>query len=177
MKKNVNVFDYAETILKEVQKGVLLTTCVDGKVNTMTISWGTLGIEWGKKIFTTFVRTNRYTKELLEKNPEFIISIPIDKIDRKILASCGTISGKDQDKIKINNLTLEDGEMVTVPAIKELPLTLECKVIYSQLQDRDKIPQNIKDTFYPEGVKVSAGENDSYHIAFYGEILNSYIVE
>ncbi|GAA6528459.1 hypothetical protein LPYR103PRE_04320 [Segatella asaccharophila] len=46
-KKEINVLDYAGYILKGVNKGVLLTTKADGRVNTMTISWGTLGIEWG----------------------------------------------------------------------------------------------------------------------------------
>ena len=71
MKKQIEVFDYANDILKAVKTGVLLTTKADDKVNTMTISWGTLGIEWGKTIFTVFVRENRFTKSQLDKNPEF----------------------------------------------------------------------------------------------------------
>ena len=71
MKKQIEVFDYANDILKAVKTGVLLTTKADDKVNTMTISWGTLGIEWVKTIFTVFVRENRFTKSQLDKNPEF----------------------------------------------------------------------------------------------------------
>ena len=52
MKKQIEVFDYANDILKGIKTGVLLTTKADDKVNTMTISWGTLGIEWGKTLFT-----------------------------------------------------------------------------------------------------------------------------
>ena len=44
MKKEINVFDYAKEIAKSIGKGVLLTSKADGKVNTMTIGWGTLGI-------------------------------------------------------------------------------------------------------------------------------------
>ena len=67
MKKEIQVFDYASEIMKAVKTGVLLTTKSDDKVNSMTISWGTLGIEWGKPIFTVFVRENRFTKEQIEK--------------------------------------------------------------------------------------------------------------
>ncbi len=67
MKKEIQVFDYATEIMKALEKGILLTTKADDKVNTMTISWGTLGIEWGKPIFTVFVRENRFTKQQLEK--------------------------------------------------------------------------------------------------------------
>lgn len=55
MKKEIEVFDYANVIIKTLKNGVLLTTKADDKVNSMTISWGTLGIEWGKPIFTVFV--------------------------------------------------------------------------------------------------------------------------
>jgi len=50
MKKEIAVFDYANEIMKAVETGVLVTTKVEDKVNPMTISWGTLGIEWGKLI-------------------------------------------------------------------------------------------------------------------------------
>ena len=48
MKQYIDPFDYANQILKAVKKGVLLTTKAGGKINTMSISWGTLGIQWGK---------------------------------------------------------------------------------------------------------------------------------
>lgn len=85
MKKEIQVWNYAEEILSNLQKGVLLTTKAGEKVNTMTISWGTLGIEWAKPIFTVLVRENRYTKQLLDQNPEFTISIPYGEYDKKIL--------------------------------------------------------------------------------------------
>ena len=100
MKKQIEVFDYANDILKAVKTGVLLTTKADDKVNTMTISWGTLGIEWGKTIFTVFVRENRFTKSQLDKNPEFTINIPVGEFNKKILGLAGTKSGHDMDKIK-----------------------------------------------------------------------------
>ena len=98
MKKQIEVFDYANDILKAVKTGVLLTTKADDKVNTMTISWGTLGIEWGKTIFTVFVRENRFTKSQLDKNPEFTINVPVGDFNKKILGIAGTKSGHDMDK-------------------------------------------------------------------------------
>ena len=83
MKKEVQVSDYANEIMKAVQNGVLLTTKADDKVKSMTISWGTLGIEQGKLIFTVFVRENRYTKQQLDINPEFTINIPYGEFDKK----------------------------------------------------------------------------------------------
>ncbi|RDY26273.1 flavin reductase family protein [Romboutsia weinsteinii] len=178
MKKEIQVFDYATEIMKAIEKGVLLTTKADGKVNTMTISWGTLGIEWGKPIFTAFVRENRFTKQQLERNPEFTINIPLGDFNKKILGVCGTKSGHDTDKISELNLTLESPNNISVPAIKELPLTLECKVIYKQKQDENEITEEDKCKFYPQDVESSFyGANRDFHIAYYGEIVNAYIVE
>ena len=47
MKKKVDAFDYAGVICKALRKGVLLTTRVGDRVNTMTIGWGKIGVEWG----------------------------------------------------------------------------------------------------------------------------------
>ena len=51
MKQEINVFEYAKEITSAIPKGILITTKVD-KVNSMTIGWGSLGIEWGLPIFT-----------------------------------------------------------------------------------------------------------------------------
>jgi len=171
MKKHIQLWDYAGKILEETGKGVLLTTKAGGKVNTMTIGWGTLGIEWGKPIFTVFVRESRYTKQLLDQNGEFTINVPLEACDKNILAVCGTKSGRDMDKIAELGLTLEEGETVCVPAIRQLPLTLECKVIYKQDQDPAAINEENTQRYY---TKHNAGD---YHTAYYGQVTAAYIVE
>lgn len=178
MKKEIEVFDYANEIMKAVKTGVLLTTKVADKVNSMTISWGTLGIEWSKPIFTVFVRENRFTKYQLDKNPEFTINIPYGAFNQNILGICGTKSGREIDKIKELNLTLETPNNVSVPAIKELPLTLECRVIYKKKQDEHEITEEIKQICYPQDVDSSFhGANKDFHTAYYGEIVSAYIIE
>ncbi len=177
MKKEIEVFNYANEILNAVKTGALLTTKAEGKVNAMTISWGTLGIEWVKPIFTVFVRENRFTKDLLTKNPEFTINIPYGDFDQKILGLCGTKSGHSMDKIKELNLTLEEPSKISVPGIKELPLTLECRVIYKQKQDESEISEENRRIHYPQDVDSSFhGANKDFHTAYYGEIISAYII-
>lgn len=173
MKRKINVWDYAGTICEQTGKGILVTTKANGKVNTMTIGWGTLGIQWGKPIFIVFVRESRYTKQMLDENPEFTINVPLNGCDKSILSLCGTRSGRDMDKIAELGLTLEAGETISVPGIKELPLTLECKVIYKQDQDPDAINEENTVRYYPKDVKG----NGDYHTAYYGQILSAYIIE
>lgn len=168
MKRYIDVWEYAPQILGAIGKAALLTTKADGKVNTMTIGWGTLGVQWGKPICTVFVRESRYTKQLLEKSGEFTINVPVNDAQKEVLKVCGTRSGRDLDKIDALKLHLVDGETVDVPAIKELPLTLECKVIYKQDQDPAAINEENTKAFYSNG---------DYHTAYYGQITGAYIVE
>ncbi len=178
MRKEIDVYDYAEHILRQLKKGILITTSVGDKVNSMTISWGQLGIEWGRLIFTTFVRTGRYTHRMLEEKGEFTVNIPMETRAGKIIAFCGTKSGKDFDKVKELGMTLIKGDKVDVPGIKELPLTLECKIIYTQLQDKEAIPAEFIPDFYPQDVDGDFhGANKDFHTVFMGEVVGAYILE
>lgn len=178
MKRKIELFEHSSEIFNSLKSGILITTKFDNKINSMTISWGTLGIEWNKKIFTIFIRENRFTKFQLDNNPEFTVNIPYGDFDKNILKFCGTKSGHNTDKIKELGLTLEDSNTISVPAIRELPLTLECKVIYRQEQDKESISNEDKTAFYPEDIESSYhGSNKDYHTAYYGEILDAYIIE
>lgn len=173
MKQFIEPFDYAGQICHALKKGILLTTAADGKVNTMTIGWGHIGIEWSRPIFVAYVRETRHTKSMLEENGEFTINVPMGEYDPKILGYCGTKSGRDCDKFLDMGLTKEEPVSISVPGIREFPLTLECKVIYKQKQDLSAIPTDILDRFYPED---ETGFRD-YHYAYYGEIVNAYIIK
>lgn len=174
MKRPIHPFDYANEILHAVRKGVLVTTKAAGKVNTMSISWGTMGIQWGLPIFTVFVRGCRHTSTMLDENPEFTVNIPLGAVDKEIIRYCGTMSGRDVDKFKELGLTQVAPETVSVPGIKELPLTLECKVIYKQQQYPDCMTDPEPHTHYPE---KSQDIHADYHTAYYGQIVNAYIIE
>ena len=174
MKKEVNIFDYAAHINQAMKKGILLTTKAGDTVNTMTIGWGTIGIEWGRPIFTAFVRESRYTRELLDQTGEFTINIPMDQIDPQVLVYCGRNSGRDGDKIQKMGFTLEKSNHIQAPGIQQLPLTIECKVLYRQMQDLKGLPQDILERYYP--AFTQDGQPDR-HIAYSAEILDAYIIE
>lgn len=168
MKNHIEVMDYANHINKALPRGILLTTAAGGKVNSMVIGWGHLGIEWSRPVFVAYVRKSRYTTELLQANGEFTVNVPLDGVDPEIIRVCGRQSGRDLDKIAQLGLTLSDGEAVSVPAIRELPLTLECRVIYTAEQDASRLPREIQDQYYP-------GEPQDIHVAYYGQVVSAYI--
>ena len=173
----IDVNTCTESILEALRHGGLLLTSKAGdKVNSMVIGWGTIGVNWGKPVFAVYVRKGRYTRELLDQNPEFTINVPMAEIDRNIFRICGSKSGRDMDKIAEAGLTTVDGEKVSVPALAELPLTLECKVIYRQVQEYELYSEEIR-RCYPQDVDSSNPmANRDEHVTYYGEIINAYIL-
>ena len=175
MKKEINVYQYTPHILEHLTRGgVLVTAKVGDKVNPITIGWGTIGMQWGKPLFQAYIRECRHTKAMLDENPEFTVNIPLGDIDPQILKICGTKSGRDMDKFAALGLTQEAPEVISVPGIKELPLTLECKVVYAQQQVPEAFLTQAYRKFYPEN---SQNIHDDYHTAYYGEIVSAYIIE
>lgn len=178
MKKEIHAFDHAGDICKAMPKGILMTTKNGDFVNSMVIGWGHIGIEWGRPIFVAYVRESRYTKTMVENHGEFTVNIPVGDFDSNIIKICGTKSGRDMDKIKELGLHLVDSNVVSVPGIKEFPLTLECKVIYKQKQDLSAIPAEIMDRYYPVTPGITyTGETSDFHYAYYGEIVGAYLIE
>lgn len=174
MKRSIDAFDHATEILKAVQNGVLITTKKGDAVNSMTISWGALSIEWGKPLFVTYVRDSRYTKEFIDATGEFTVNLPQGAFDKEITAVCGSKSGRDTDKIAELGLTLEAPEVVGAPGIRELPLTLECRVVYAQKQDPSLLDADDMERCYP--VDKETGARDA-HTAYYAEIVAAYVIE
>lgn len=177
MKQKIDLWENAGVICSAMKKGILLTTSCNGKVNTMTIGWGFLGIEWGKPIFVALVRESRHTREMLDESGEFTVNVPYGEVDPTILGFCGRNSGTNVDKIEAMGLTLEEPNIISVPGIRQLPLTLECKVLYRQPQDLSQIPKDLLETYYPQDVDGSApGKNRDHHIAYYAEIVDAYLI-
>ena len=121
---------------------------------------------------------SEYTKAQIDSTGEFTISVPLDKPIPSIAKVCGMQSGRDIDKETEAHLTLEDAEIISVPGIKEYPLTLECRVLYSQKQELEKIPADIREKMYPQDVdETYPMANRDVHTAYIGEIVAAYIIK
>ncbi|MBE0600198.1 MAG: flavin reductase family protein, partial [Firmicutes bacterium] len=80
------------------QKWELITAQKDGKVNTMTASWGGIGVLWSKNVVTVYIRPQRYTREFVEGSESFTFTL-FDG-HKKELGVLGSHSGRDGDKIQ-----------------------------------------------------------------------------
>ena len=178
MKKIIDPFDYAKEICQPLSGGILLTTQAEDRVNTMTIGWANLGRTWNKPTIVVYVRTGRFTHTLLGKNPEFTVNVPLGNYDKTILGKAGTTTGRKLDKIKELGLTLVEPRIISVPGIKEFPLTLECKVIYkSDIEIADVYCDTVPELYPQEITNPDVARNCEKHTAYIGEIVSSYIIE
>lgn len=108
---------------------LLLTARKEGKVNTMTASWGGVGVLWNKNVAYLFLRPQRYTKEFIDASDRLSISVLPEEY-RKVLGYLGRVSGRDEDKITNSGLTVKDIE--GVPGFEEARLTIVAKKLYAQ---------------------------------------------
>lgn len=145
---------------------MLITAKKDDKVNTMTASWGGVGILWNKSVATIYVRPQRYTKEFIDNEEYFSLCVLPEDL-RNVLNYCGSHSGRDFDKIKECNLTVKETE--GVPYFEESRLVLVCKKLYAQDMAEDSFIQ--KDL-----VEKNYSQKD-FHTMYIAEIVKVMIDE
>ncbi len=154
---NENVFELIG------KKWMLITAAKEGKSNTMTASWGGLGVMWGKKVAYVVIRPQRYTKEFIDVAESFSLSFLPEKF-RKELSYLGSVSGRDEDKIAKAGLSLTYQE--EVPYFEESELVLICKKLFVQeFKDESFLDKSILDTWY------KAGDNHYLYIAEIIDVL------
>ncbi|MFZ2539147.1 MAG: flavin reductase family protein [Oscillospiraceae bacterium] len=141
----------------------LITAGTIDSYNTMTASWGGVGVLWNKDVATIYIRPQRYTYEFIEKNELFTISIfPEDY--KKALNFCGKFSGRDYDKAKEADITPVEVDGSTT--FKEARLVFVCKKLYHS----DINPEH----FYDREIEKNYTLKD-YHRMYIGEIVSAYI--
>jgi flavin reductase (DIM6/NTAB) family NADH-FMN oxidoreductase RutF len=132
--------------------------------NTMTASWGALGVLWGKPVAFCVIRPQRHTRAFIDPATAFTLTFFEEKY-RAALTLCGSKSGRDMDKIAAAGLTpqLSPGGSVY---FSEARLVFDCRKLYTQ----DFDPAGFVDTtldgeIYPTG---------DYHRLYVGEITGCW---
>ena len=129
--------------------------------NPMTVSWGGVGVLWGKNVATIYVRDSRYTKELIDNGEFFSISF-LDDSNREALNYCGSHSGRDGDKFKAAGLTPAFRHSIPYP--DEANFVLLCKKMAAvPITENTFIDPKIKDKWYQDG---------DMHTMYIGEIID-----
>ena len=141
---------------------MLLSAGKDTSMNMMTIAWGALGELWGKPVVTVYVSTDRYTYKFLEDNEYFTVTAFPEQFRDK-LQYLGSVSGRDEDKVKGSGLTPEFTKLGN-PIYKEANLAIECKKIYAEQFKKELMPVEQRQ-WYDE-------KKQGVHVMYIGEIVN-----
>lgn len=154
-----------ENAIKLIGSDWMLITAKDepnGRVNAMTASWGCLGVLWNKPVCVCYIRPQRHTFGLLEREERFSLAF-LGEAYRDALRLCGRESGRDGDKPTRAGLTTS--ELDGVPVIGEARLVLVCRKLYAD----DLKPECMLDpallAHYPE---------KDYHRMYICEIEGAY---
>jgi len=134
---------------------------VGGAFNVMTVSWGGLGIMWGKPFALVVVRPSRHTRQFMDSSAAFTLSVLPEQY-REALDYCGSRSGRDGDKVKASGLTAIASQAVPAPSFEEAELVLECRKTY--FSDLD--PSH----FLDPAIEQNYASLD-YHRVYFGEIV------
>ncbi|HBH1409983.1 TPA: flavin reductase [Clostridioides difficile] len=151
----------------KIGKEWLLITAGDSeKFNTMTASWGGVGVYWGKNVVTTYIRPQRYTKEFVDSNDTFTVAF-FDETYREALNICGTVSGRDINKIEKAGLTLYFVDDTV--AFEEANMIIVCKKLYHGNMPPENFDAKENDKkWYPE---------KDYHTMYISEIIKILVKE
>ena len=156
----------SDNFIKAIGSDWALVTAGDHvEQNTMTVSWGGVGVMWNYPVAIVVIRPQRYTFEFTERCDKLTLSFLPEQY-RKALTYCGTHSGRDEDKISNAGLSVTFTEEDT-PAIAEARLVLECRKLYTDTIKADNfIEQGIVERWYPES---------DFHKVYVLQITNAYI--
>ena len=140
---------------------MLVTAEMNGKANTMTASWGGVGVLWNKPVAFVFLRPQRYTREFVDSSDTLSLSFYGESEEaHKTLTYLGRVSGRDEDKIAKSGLTLthEDG----VPFFEEARMVLLGRKLYCQ--------QMNPESFLIPGLAEKNYPQKDYHFVYVVEI-------
>lgn len=119
------------------------------KSNIITVAWTGI-LNTNPAMCYISVRPERYSHDIIKENGEFAINLTTRQL-AYATDWCGVKSGRDVDKFKEMKLTKEKANIISVPLIKESPVSVECKV-------KEILPLGSHDMFVAEIVAIDADE-------------------
>jgi flavin reductase (DIM6/NTAB) family NADH-FMN oxidoreductase RutF len=163
--KTIAVTEITDNFFKVINDDWLLITAgTPDKFNTMTASWGAVGVLWHKPVGICFIRSTRHTLGFVNDNNHFTLSFFTEK-ERSILQYCGAKSGRDVDKIaKTGLVPLKTNSDAII--FQQARLCLECrKIYYDDLKPSNFVLPETDRKIYPL---------KDYHRMFIGDIITVY---
>lgn len=150
---------------KMIGRDWMLVTATDaeGRSNTMTASWGGVGVLWNEPVAFVFVRPQRHTHKFTESGDTLTLSFFGGEY-RDALAYCGRVSGRDEDKFKGSGLTpVSIGGAV---GFEEATVIFKCRKLYADTIKKDAFIDASLLKNYP---------NDDFHTVYVVKVEDAYV--
>lgn len=165
--KQLEISSLTENFFEAIGKEWMLVTAGNpSNFNTMTASWGGVGILWNKPVAFVFIRPERYTDTFVMESDELTLTF-LGAENRGVHAICGKKSGRDIDKIEAAGLKpifTPEGHI----SFEQARLTLACKKLYmSELTADSFIDKSLIDTWY-------GGTHGNFHKLYVVEITAAW---
>ncbi|GEM_PF-3421673 len=129
-----NFFDEMSESTMPWMIGAVITKS-SNKINLCPVTFQTISSRFEKPFSICIGLTNdNYTLETVLKTKEFTYAYP-SKEQLKDVLYCGTVSGRDRDKLKNTDFQFSDSQHITLPQLKDAVANYECIVIHTHKLD------------------------------------------
>lgn len=162
---------------------VLVSSRHGGRDNVMTLGWHTV-LEFTPSLIGLMISAGNHSFEMIRDSGECVVNLPTTALT-DIVVGIGNTSGADTDKFARFGLTIEYGEIVAAPMIRECHASFECRlvedalveklnffvfeVVKAHVAERPKHPKTLHYT--GDGVFMVAGDVISRRSLFRPEML------
>lgn len=134
--------------------------------NAMTVSWGEMGVLWGRNVVTVFVRPERFTKQFIDAADRFALSFYAPE-HKRALGVLGSESGRDTDKVAEVGFT--PASLDGTVAYEQADLVFVCRKLYAD----DIKPERLLDA----GIDAESYPEHDYHTMYVGEVEHVLVRE
>lgn len=148
---------------------MLVTAKKEDQINTMTASWGGMGVMWNKNVAVTVLRPQRYTKEFIDASDRFSLSFYDDSY-KKDMTYVGRVSGREEPD-KISKTSLTPAQIDGVPYFEEANMIFICKKLFVQEMDANGFVEGC------EEINTANYPNKDYHFMYVAEIEKILVKE
>ncbi|MBQ0036015.1 MAG: flavin reductase [Firmicutes bacterium] len=157
--KEIDIKDlnkYVDPLATEHDPAIVMVSD-ENETNGMTIGWAGFGVLWKKLMATVYIHKLRYSKHIFD-NAKYYAICYMKPEHKDVVKYFGTVSGKDEDKIKNCGL-----EVVydLAPYFKDARAVVICRIMGQSDFDINHVDEGVKNWYQLEGV----------HSQYYGEIV------
>lgn len=111
----------------------ILVSCrgLDGEDNVLAVAY-CCNCSFDPPMLMVGIVPSRYSYKMIKESGCFVVNL-VDKEYKETFDYLGSTSKRDEDKLNIAKVRLEDGKVVNAPLLSDCPVNIECTIVDSIL--------------------------------------------